>query len=92
MGQSDLKRWVSYTSIAHFGFIALGIFAFTTEAGTGAVLYMVNHGIATGLLFLVVGMLISRGGSRRRGTRRRAWAPARRRRRSRRSAGSHRGR
>jgi NADH-quinone oxidoreductase subunit M len=55
---------VSYTSIAHFGFIALGIFAFTTEATTGAVLYMVNHGIATGLLFLVVGMLIARGGSR----------------------------
>jgi NADH-quinone oxidoreductase subunit M len=64
MGQSDLKRWVSYTSIAHFGFIALGVFAFTTEAGTGAVLYMVNHGIATGLLFVVVGMLIARGGSR----------------------------
>jgi NADH-quinone oxidoreductase subunit M len=64
MGQSDLKRLVSYTSIAHFGFIALGIFAFTTEAATGAVLYMVNHGIATGLLFLVVGMLIARGGSR----------------------------
>ncbi|MGY1681772.1 NADH-quinone oxidoreductase subunit M [Geodermatophilus sp. SYSU D01176] len=64
MAQSDLKRLVSYTSIAHFGFIALGIFAFTTEAATGAVLYMVNHGIATGLLFLVVGMLIARGGSR----------------------------
>ena len=55
MGQSDMKRLVSYTSISHFGFIALGIFAFTTEAATGAVLYMVNHGIATGLLFLVVG-------------------------------------
>jgi NADH-quinone oxidoreductase subunit M len=64
MGQSDMKRLVSYTSISHFGFIALGIFAFTTEAGTGAVLYMVNHGLATGLLFLVVGMLITRGGSR----------------------------
>ncbi|MEU2347253.1 NADH-quinone oxidoreductase subunit M [Modestobacter sp. NPDC049651] len=64
-GQDDLKRLVSYTSIAHFGFIALGVFAFTTEAATGAVLYMVNHGIATGLLFLVVGMLISRGGSQR---------------------------
>jgi NADH-quinone oxidoreductase subunit M len=64
MGQTDMKRLVSYTSISHFGFIALGIFAFTTEAGTGAVLYMVNHGIATGLLFLVVGMLIARGGSR----------------------------
>ena len=64
MAQSDMKRLVSYTSISHFGFIALGIFAFTTEAGTGAVLYMVNHGISTGLLFLVVGMLIRRGGSR----------------------------
>jgi NADH-quinone oxidoreductase subunit M len=64
MGQSDMKRLVSYTSISHFGFIALGIFAFTTEAGTGAVLYMVNHGLATGLLFIVVGMLIARGGSR----------------------------
>jgi NADH-quinone oxidoreductase subunit M len=64
MGQSDMKRLVSYTSISHFGFIALGIFAFTTESATGAVLYMVNHGIATGLLFLVVGMLIARGGSR----------------------------
>jgi NADH-quinone oxidoreductase subunit M len=64
MGQSDMKRLVSYTSIAHFGFIALGIFAFTAESTTGAVLYMVNHGIATGLLFLVIGMLIARGGSR----------------------------
>jgi NADH-quinone oxidoreductase subunit M len=64
MGQSDMKRLVSYTSIAHFGFIALGIFAFTTEGATGAVLYMVNHGISTGLLFLVAGMLIARGGSR----------------------------
>jgi NADH-quinone oxidoreductase subunit M len=64
MGQSDMKRLVSYTSISHFGFIALGIFAFTTESATGAVLYMVNHGIATGLLFVVVGMLIARGGSR----------------------------
>jgi NADH-quinone oxidoreductase subunit M len=64
MGQSDMKRLVAYTSISHFGFIALGIFAFTTEAGTGAVLYMVNHGLATGLLFIVVGMLIARGGSR----------------------------
>ncbi|MEU7756461.1 NADH-quinone oxidoreductase subunit M [Micromonospora sp. NPDC049101] len=63
VGQNDLKRLVSYTSIAHFGFIGVGIFAFTTQAGTGAVLYMLNHGLATGLLFLVVGMLISRRGS-----------------------------
>jgi NADH-quinone oxidoreductase subunit M len=65
VGQGDLKRLVSYTSIAHFGFIALGVFAFTTEAATGAVVYMVNHGIATGLLFLVVGMVVARTGSRR---------------------------
>ncbi|MEU4333397.1 NADH-quinone oxidoreductase subunit M [Micromonospora lupini] len=63
VGQNDLKRLVSYTSIAHFGFIGVGIFAFTTQAGTGSVLYMLNHGLATGLLFLVVGMLISRRGS-----------------------------
>ncbi|WP_033339238.1 NADH-quinone oxidoreductase subunit M [Catenuloplanes japonicus] len=63
VGQNDIKRLVSYTSIAHFGFIGVGIFAFTTQAGTGAVLYMVNHGLATGLLFLVVGMLVARRGS-----------------------------
>jgi NADH-quinone oxidoreductase subunit M len=63
VGQNDLKRLVAYTSIAHFGFIGVGIFAFTTQAGTGAVLYMVNHGLATGLLFLVVGMFAARRGS-----------------------------
>jgi NADH-quinone oxidoreductase subunit M len=63
VGQNDLKRLVAYTSIAHFGFIGVGIFAFTTQAGTGAVLYMVNHGLATGLLFLVVGMFVARRGS-----------------------------
>jgi NADH-quinone oxidoreductase subunit M len=64
MGQKDLKRLVSYTSVAHFGFIGLGIFAFTTQAQTGAVFYMVNHGLSTGALFLVVGFLIARGRSR----------------------------
>jgi NADH-quinone oxidoreductase subunit M len=63
VGQNDLKRLVAYTSIAHFGFIGIGIFAFTTQAGTGAVLYMLNHGLATGLLFLVVGMFVTRRGS-----------------------------
>ena len=62
--QTDLKKFVTFTSIAHFGFIAMGVFAFTTQAMAGAVLYMLNHGIATGLLFLVIGMLIARGGSR----------------------------
>jgi NADH-quinone oxidoreductase subunit M len=64
MGQRDLKRFVSYTSIAHFGFIGLGIFVFTTQGGTGAVLYMVNHGLSTGALFIVIGFLIARGKSR----------------------------
>jgi NADH-quinone oxidoreductase subunit M len=64
MGQNDMKRLVSYTSVSHFGFIALGAFAFTSQAQTGAVLYMVNHGLSTGALFLVVGFLIARGRSR----------------------------
>src|SRR5690606_21019899 len=63
VGQNDLKRLVAYTSVAHFGFIGVGIFVFTTQGGTGAVLYMFNHGLATGLLFLVVGMLAARRGS-----------------------------
>ncbi|MEN3264009.1 NADH-quinone oxidoreductase subunit M [Pseudonocardia sp.] len=64
VGQTDMKRFVAYTSIAHFGFIALGIFAFSTQSLAGAALYMVNHGISTGMLFIVVGLLIARGGSR----------------------------
>jgi NADH-quinone oxidoreductase subunit M len=64
MGQKDLKRLVSYTSVAHFGFIGMGCFAFTTQAGTGAVLYMVNHGLSTGALFLAVGFLVDRGRTR----------------------------
>ena len=63
-GQRDMKRFVTYTSVAHFGFICMGIFAFTTQSISGAVLYMVNHGIATALLFLLVGFLTARGGSR----------------------------
>ncbi|MBV9594716.1 MAG: NADH-quinone oxidoreductase subunit M [Actinobacteria bacterium] len=64
IGQRDMKRLVAYTSVAHFGFIGLGIFAFTTQGGTGAVLYMVNHGLSTGVLFIVVGLLVARGKSR----------------------------
>lgn len=64
MGQKDLMRLISYTSVAHFGFIGLGIFAVTSQGQTGAVLYMVNHGLSTGALFLVAGFLIARGKSR----------------------------
>lgn len=64
VAQTDMKRFVAYTSIAHFGYIALGIFAFSTQALTGSALYMVNHGISTGMLFIVIGLVIARGGSR----------------------------
>lgn len=64
-GQRDLKRFIAYVSIAHFGFIALGIFSFTPQAEVGAVSYMLNHSIATGMLILVIGMLVARGGSTR---------------------------
>ena len=64
IGQRDMKRLVSYTSLAHFGFIALGTFALTTQGDTGAVLYMFNHGLSTGALFLCVGFLIARRGTR----------------------------
>ncbi len=61
--QRDMKRFIAYVSIAHFGFIAVGIFAFSTQSEVGAVSYMVNHSIATGMLILVIGMVIARGGS-----------------------------
>jgi NADH-quinone oxidoreductase subunit M len=64
VGQSDMKRFISYTSVAHFGFIAVGIFSFSTQALAGATLYMVNHGLSTGMLFVMVGLLVVRGGSR----------------------------
>jgi NADH-quinone oxidoreductase subunit M len=64
IGQRDMKRLVAYSSVSHFGFIALGIFAFTSQGGSGATLYMVNHAFSTGALFLVVGFLATRRGSR----------------------------
>ena len=67
IGQRDLKRLVSYTSVAHFGFIALGVFALTSQGGAGAVLYMVNHGLSTGALFMVIGILSARKGTRQMG-------------------------
>jgi NADH-quinone oxidoreductase subunit M len=64
IGQTDLKRLIAYTSISHFGFIAMGIFAMTTQGQSGSTLYMVNHGFSTAALFLIAGFLISRRGSR----------------------------
>jgi NADH:ubiquinone oxidoreductase subunit 4 (subunit M) len=58
--QKDLKRLVAYSSVAHLGFIVLGTFALTTQGIQGGVLQMVNHGISTGALFLLVGMIYDR--------------------------------
>ena len=64
IGQSDIKRLIAYTSVSHFGFIVLGIFAYTSQGLSGASLYMINHGFSTAALFLIAGFLISRRGSR----------------------------
>ena len=58
--QRDLKRLVAYSSVAHLGFIVLGTFALSSQAVTGAVMQMVNHGVSTGALFLLVGMIYER--------------------------------
>src|SRR6202522_4230117 len=63
IGQQDMKRLIAYTSISHFGFIVLGIFVMTSQGVTGATLYMVNHGFATGALFILAGFMITRRGS-----------------------------
>jgi NADH-quinone oxidoreductase subunit M len=64
MVQSDIKRLVAYSSVAHLGFIAIGIFALQPTAGGGAVVQMVNHGLTTGTLFLLIGFMYDRTHSR----------------------------
>ena len=63
IGAKDIKRLIAYTSISHFGFITMGIFAMTSQGHSGATLYMFNHGFSTAALFLVAGWMISRRGS-----------------------------
>ncbi len=58
--QVDLKRLVAYSSVSHLGFVVLGTFALTSQGMSGSVLQMVNHGLSTGALFLLVGMLYDR--------------------------------
>jgi NADH-quinone oxidoreductase subunit M len=58
--QEDAKSLVAYSSVSHLGFVVLGLFAFTPEALQGAVIQMVNHGLSTGALFLLLGMLYER--------------------------------
>ncbi len=65
IGQTDIMRLIAYTSVSHFGFIVLGIFAMTSVGGAGATLYMLNHGFSTAALFLIGAMLVARRGSKR---------------------------
>jgi NADH-quinone oxidoreductase subunit M len=58
--QTDVKKLVAYSSVSHLGFCILGLFAFTSIGITGSVLYMVNHGLSTGALFLMIGMIYER--------------------------------
>src|SRR2546422_3852318 len=60
MVQPDLKKLVAYSSVSHMGFVTLGIFVFQTQALDGAILQMVNHGLITGALFLLVGVIYER--------------------------------
>lgn len=64
IGSRDMMRLIAFTSVSHFGFIVLGIFAVTSVSQAGSILYMVNHGFSTAGLFLIAGMLVSRGGSK----------------------------
>lgn len=63
--QTDMKRLLGYSSISHLGLIMLGIFTFTVQGVDGAVLQMVNHGITTAALFLLVGLIETRAGTRK---------------------------
>ncbi len=63
IGQDDILRLIGLTSLSHFGFITLGIFAFSSQGASGSILYMVNHGIGTAALFLLAGYLIKRRGT-----------------------------
>jgi NADH-quinone oxidoreductase subunit M len=60
IGQKDIKGLIAFTSISHFGFITMGIFAMTSQGMSGANLYMVNHGFSTAALFLVAGWMMAR--------------------------------
>ncbi|TRW43900.1 NADH-quinone oxidoreductase subunit M [Georgenia yuyongxinii] len=63
IGQRDIMRLIAFTSVSHFGFIVLGIFVRDQVALTGAMLYMVAHGVSTAALFLIAGFLVRRGGT-----------------------------
>ena len=60
MVQTDIKKLVAYSSVSHLGFVVLGIFSMTEEGIQGGILQMINHGLSTGALFLIVGMIYDR--------------------------------
>jgi len=60
MVQPDFKKLIAYSSVAHLGFVMLGIWALTLQSVQGALMVMINHGISTGALFFLVGMLYER--------------------------------
>jgi NADH-quinone oxidoreductase subunit M len=64
MVQSDIKKLVAYSSVSHLGFVAIGTFALSTTAAAGSVVQMVNHGLSTGALFLLIGFMYDRTHSR----------------------------
>src|SRR5256885_8740698 len=64
MVQPDFKKLIAYSSVAHLGFVMLGIWALTLQSVQGALLVMINHGISTGALFFLAGMLYERRHSR----------------------------
>ena len=65
MVQTDMKKLVAYSSVSHLGFVMLGIFALNQESVQGAVIQMINHGLSTGALFLLVGMIYERTHTRK---------------------------
>lgn len=62
--QPDLKKLIAYSSVSHMGFVTLGIFAFNAQGLEGAMIVMISHGLVTGALFLIVGMIYNRGHTR----------------------------
>jgi len=64
MVQPDFKKLVAYSSVAHLGFVMLGLFALTRESVQGAMMVMIGHGLSTGALFLLIGMIYERKHSR----------------------------
>jgi NADH-quinone oxidoreductase subunit M len=64
LAQQDMKKLIAYSSVGHMGFVTLGIFVFNSQGIEGAILQMINHGVTTGALFIMVGMIYERTHSR----------------------------